>query len=96
MLICSIWFSAPRFWMGGGLESRCVGHVYGENGVVRRTYIQCIIKLYWPISMTEVHSLIFIYIYSAVSNLTPLLHRLRSALQPSDSIHLFSARGVYK
>jgi len=23
-LSCSIWFSAPRFWMGGGLESRCV------------------------------------------------------------------------
>jgi hypothetical protein len=25
MLSCSIWFSAPSFWMGGGLESRCVG-----------------------------------------------------------------------
>ena len=24
MLSCSIWFSAPSFWMGGGLESRCV------------------------------------------------------------------------
>ena len=24
MLSCSVWFSAPRFWMGGGLESRCV------------------------------------------------------------------------
>ena len=23
MLSCSIWFSAPSFWMGGGLESRC-------------------------------------------------------------------------
>ena len=22
-LCCSIWFSAPSFWMGGGLESRC-------------------------------------------------------------------------
>jgi len=22
MLNCSIWFSAPSFWMGGGLESR--------------------------------------------------------------------------
>jgi len=29
MLSCSIWFSAPSFWVGGGLESRCVGHVYG-------------------------------------------------------------------
>ena len=24
MLSCSTWFSAPSFWMGGGLESRCV------------------------------------------------------------------------
>jgi len=34
MLICSIWFSAPIFWMGGGLESRCVGRVYGADGAV--------------------------------------------------------------
>ena len=27
MLSCSMWFSAPSFWMGGGLESRCVGRV---------------------------------------------------------------------
>ena len=32
MLSCSIWFSAPSFWMGGGLESRCVGRVYGADG----------------------------------------------------------------
>jgi len=25
MLSCSIWFSAPSIWMGGGFESRCVG-----------------------------------------------------------------------
>jgi len=25
MLSCSIWFSVPSFWMGGGLDSRCVG-----------------------------------------------------------------------
>jgi len=36
MLSCSIWFSAPSFWMGGGLESRCVGRVYGADGAVRR------------------------------------------------------------
>jgi len=24
MLSCSVWFSAPSFWMDGGLESRCV------------------------------------------------------------------------
>jgi len=31
-LSCSTWFSAPSFWMGGGLESRCVrwdGAVHG-------------------------------------------------------------------
>jgi len=35
MLSCSIWFCAPSFWMGGGLESRCVGRVYGADGAVR-------------------------------------------------------------
>jgi hypothetical protein len=32
MLSRSIWFSAPSFWMGGGLQSRCVGRVYGADG----------------------------------------------------------------
>jgi len=32
MLSCSIWFSAPSFWMGGGLDSRCLGRVYGADG----------------------------------------------------------------
>ena len=36
MLSCSIWFSAPSFWMGGGLESRCVGRVYGADGAMQR------------------------------------------------------------
>ena len=35
MLSCSIRFSAPSFWMGGGLESRCVGRVCGADGAVR-------------------------------------------------------------
>jgi len=34
MLSCSIWFSAPSFWMGGGLERRCVGRVYGADVAV--------------------------------------------------------------
>jgi hypothetical protein len=34
MLSCSIWYSAPSFWMGGGLESRCVGRVYGADGAI--------------------------------------------------------------
>jgi len=36
MLSYNMWFSAPSFWMGGGLESRCVGRVYGADGAVRR------------------------------------------------------------
>jgi len=35
MLSCSIWFSAPSFWIGGGLKSRCVGRVYSADGAVR-------------------------------------------------------------
>jgi len=37
MLRCSIWFSAPSFWMGGVLKSRCVDRVYGADGFVRLT-----------------------------------------------------------
>jgi len=37
MLSCSVWFSAPSLWMGGGLESRCVGRVYGAEGAVHGT-----------------------------------------------------------
>jgi len=35
MLSCSIWFSAPSFWMGGSLDSRYVGCVYGADGAVQ-------------------------------------------------------------
>ena len=35
MLSCSILFSAPNFWMGGGLESRCIRCVYSADGAVR-------------------------------------------------------------
>ena len=31
----SIWFSAPSFWVGGGLESRCVCRVCGADVAVR-------------------------------------------------------------
>ena len=34
MLSYSIRFSAPSFWMGGGLESRCVGRVCGADSAV--------------------------------------------------------------
>jgi len=32
MLSCSIWFSEPSFWMGGVLESCCVGRLSGADG----------------------------------------------------------------
>ena len=38
MLSCSIWFSVPSFWTGGGLESRFVGPVYVADGAVRLTH----------------------------------------------------------
>ena len=34
MLSCSIWFSAPSLWTGCGLESHCVGRVYGADDAV--------------------------------------------------------------
>jgi len=37
MVCCSRRLSAPSFWMGGGLESRCVGRVYGADGDVQCT-----------------------------------------------------------
>ena len=37
MLSCSIRFSAPSLWMGGGLESRYVGRVYGADSAVSCT-----------------------------------------------------------
>jgi len=45
MLSCSIWFSAPSFWIGG-LESRCVGRVYGADGAVRHHPHKLILLIY--------------------------------------------------
>ena len=39
MLSCSIWFSAPSFSMGGGLEICCVGRVYGADGAVHHPHL---------------------------------------------------------
>ena len=36
MLSCSTWFSAPSFWLGGGLESRYVGRVCGADGATQQ------------------------------------------------------------
>ena len=40
MLSCSVRFSAPSFWTGGGLDSRCVGCVYGADGCRARHHSQ--------------------------------------------------------
>ena len=44
MLNCSVWFSAPSFWMGGGLENRCVGRVYGADGAMSSFFFYYIQK----------------------------------------------------
>ena len=46
MLSCSIWFSAPSLWMGGGLEIRCVGLVCSVDGAVRHPHRIYIILYY--------------------------------------------------
>jgi len=38
MLSCSIWFSAPSFWMGDGLENRCLNRVYSEDGALHQPH----------------------------------------------------------
>jgi len=35
MLSCSTWFSAPSSWIGGGLESRCIGRVCSADGALQ-------------------------------------------------------------
>jgi len=47
MLSCSVWFSAPSFRMGGGLESRCVGCAYGADGAVHHPHRIYIYILYF-------------------------------------------------
>ena len=54
MLSCSIWFSAPSFWMGGGLESRCVGRVCGADGAMHGTI--CTVHMTYAVALkTTIH-----------------------------------------
>ena len=39
MLSCSIWFSVLSLWMGGGLESGCVGRSGSQRGFERQDII---------------------------------------------------------
>jgi len=55
MLSCSIWFSTPSFWMGGGLESRWVGHVYGADGAARHGTIRTVYMTYPAALKTTTH-----------------------------------------
>jgi len=69
MLSCSIWFSAPSFWVGGGLESRCVGRVYGADGAVRLARPTSpnaivVVSISWPsacVMRTQVTFVIYIH-----------------------------------
>jgi len=54
MLSCSIWFSAPSFWKGGGLESSCVGRVYGADGA-RHGTIRTVHMIYAAALKTTIH-----------------------------------------
>ena len=55
MLCCSIWFSAPSLWMGGGIESRCLGRVYGAYGALRRHNIRTVHTTYAAVLKTTTH-----------------------------------------
>jgi len=49
-----LWFSAPSFWMGCGLENRCVGSVYGADGAVHGT-IRTVHTTYAAVLKTTTH-----------------------------------------
>jgi hypothetical protein len=56
MLSCSLWFSAPSFWVGGGLESRSVVRVYGADGTARsRGTIRTVHTTYTAALKTTTH-----------------------------------------
>jgi len=61
MLGCSIRFSEPSFWMGGGLKSSCVGRVYSADGAVcvcSLTYPSCkahtLYRHLWPVRLSHI------------------------------------------
>jgi len=49
-------FSAPSFWMGGGLESLCVGRVYGGDVAVRHGTTRTVHTTYAEALKTTTHS----------------------------------------
>ena len=53
MLSCNIRFSAPSFWMGGGLEGRCLGRVYGADGAPSAPYTRIYDNVIALISMRD-------------------------------------------
>jgi len=55
MLSCSIWFSAPSFWMRGGLESHCVGRVYGADGAVLGSSVAIPTEVPVPHTQTDIY-----------------------------------------
>ena len=67
MLSCSIWFSAPSFWMGGDLESRCVGRVCVQVVPCDRANYSSILI---PLASNQ-HNLYDIYLLLCVQCWTP-------------------------
>ena len=58
--ICNIRFSAPSFWVGGGLDSRCVGRVYGADGArhyPHRTPYSQTTSAHLPLSMSATNEI---------------------------------------
>ena len=44
MLSCSIWFYVQSLGMGGGLESCCLGRVYGADGARHHPHCTAALK----------------------------------------------------
>jgi len=77
MLSCSIRFSAPSLWLDGGLESRCVGRVYGADGAVHTVHTALRYK-------SEGQLLVLKYDYTISPNSTPI-HSARPRPTPQYS-----------
>jgi len=75
MLSCSIWFSAPSFWMGGGLESRCVGRVYSVDGAVHGTIRTVNTSLYFIRKMHGQTTLKLYVLFVEPGHATPSISR---------------------
>ena len=83
MLSCSMWFSVPSFWMGGGLESRRLGRVYGADGAVARHHphrqLICVHQHILTVSIFTVRRIKYSY--------TNIYHSTRRDITEDISLH---------